>query len=183
MSGNWMFPVTECLLESLENLSLDSILLFRTDKPAAAAKASDWCQLMDTFQASLDATDSAARNNRLDTDDDYWLEPESKLFERERSPEYSRERRAEPETPEESVWMILARQASLDPKYSSSKPVEKSRAAVAQNPEVLKPGNYLLVSWDALFWVEEETQETHICQISASVPQGDDFRYSFMLIL
>ena len=128
-----------------------------------------------TPSLALDATDSATRNNRFDTDGDYWREPGSRRFQRERSPEYSRERRAEPENPEESVWMILARQASLDPKSSSSI-FERSPAAVTQNPEVLKPGNYLLVSWDALFWVEEETQETHICQISASVPQGDDFR-------
>ena len=133
-------------------------------------KTTDWMQLMDTFQASLEAQDQPIER---------WREPETRQYERERSLDFARDKRVEPEEPEESVWMILARQASLDQKLSSSRPVATA-APVVQNPEVLKPGNYLLVMWDALFWVEDETQVTHICQISASVPQGEDFRYSLL---
>ena len=82
----------------------------------------------------------------------------------------------------DALWKILAKQANLDLEIATTKkkdpkpPPPPSISNPSLSPEVLKPGNYQLVLWDAILWVELETQVTHICQMAATVPEGEDFR-------
>ena len=91
---------------------------------------------------------------------------------------------------DDSIWRMLARQANLEDaielreQQQQQKQQQQHQQQKATNVkdavarlEVLQPGNYLFVVWDAQVWMEEETQSSHICQLVATLPQvGGDFR-------
>lgn len=79
----------------------------------------------------------------------------------------------------DALWKVLAKQANLDLESGSTKKKDPKPAPTSYpniSTEVLRPGNYQLVVWDALTWVDSETQVTHICRIEASIPQGEEFQ-------
>ena len=84
------------------------------------------------------------------------------------------------ETPLDSIWKILTNQSNLKEQQAKEQQARERQAkeqAIANHndPEVLKPGNYLFVTWDGVWWKETESKKSHLCQIAASVPNGESF--------
>lgn len=82
--------------------------------------------------------------------------------------------------PLDSIWKILTNQSNLKEQQAREKQERERQAREQQmanhnDPEVLKPGNYLFVTWDGVWWKETESKKTHLCQIAASVPNGESF--------
>jgi hypothetical protein len=73
----------------------------------------------------------------------------------------------------DSIWKILTNQSNL--REQQLKSAYDASIANHNDPEVLKPGNYLFVTWDGVWWKETESKVSHLCQIAASVTNGESF--------